>query len=179
VSAPPLYGLLAEFPDARQLVIALRRAQHDARYSQIEAYSPVAVEGLGDALGTDRGHIPLWTLLGGLLGGITTYALQWYSAVINYPLNIGGRPTRSWPAFLPAALEMTILGAAVFGVIAMLAAAKVPRLHHPLFAAHVFERATSDRFFLVLRADAPEFDAHRARAFLETLTPLSITEVAR
>jgi hypothetical protein len=171
--------LLAEFPDAPQLVSAVRRAQLEAHHAPIEVYSPVAVEGLGDALRTNRGRIPLWTLLGALLGGISTYALQWYSAVINYPLDIGGRPTMSWPAFLPAALEMTILGAALFGVIATWATAQGPRLHHPLFASHAFERASSDRFFLVLRADAPGFDLHHARAFLETLTPLSITEVAQ
>ena len=99
--------------------------------------------------------------------------------MIDYPINVGGRPTFSWPAFVPPALEMTILFAALFGVFAMLMGNGLPRLHHPLFAIEAFERASSDRFFLLLRADDPQFDAQRARAFLDTLSPLSITEVPR
>ncbi|HEY6455852.1 MAG TPA: DUF3341 domain-containing protein [Steroidobacteraceae bacterium] len=177
MSTAPLYGLLAEFPSAQQLVLAARRARHDDPHAHIEAYSPLAVEELNAALGTGRDRIASWTLLGAILGGAGTYALEWYSAVINYPINVGGRPPASWPAFLPPALEMTLLGAAVFGVIAMLRGAGLPRLHHPLFAVHAFERATSDRFFLLLRADAPGFDLSRARSLLDMLGPLAVTEV--
>ncbi|HEY1899315.1 MAG TPA: DUF3341 domain-containing protein [Steroidobacteraceae bacterium] len=177
MSAPPLYGLLAEFPSAQQLVLAVQRARHEDPHAHLEAYSPLALEELQAALGTRRGHIPLWTLLGAIFGGVGTYAVEWYSAVINYPLNVGGRPPASWPAFLPPALEMTLLGAAVFGVVAMLSSARLPRLHHPLFAVHAFERATSDRFFLLLRADAPGFDLPRTRRLLGALQPLAVTEV--
>lgn len=179
MSGAPVYGLMAEFADAERLVTAVLLARREEGYARIEAYSPFALEELNDASGPERSHISFWTLLGALIGGISTFALEWYSAVFNYPLNIGGRPTGSWPAFLPPALEMTVLGAAIFGIVAMLSGDRLPRLHHPLFNLHAFERATSDRFFLVLRSDAPGFDLQRARSFLETLAPLSVTEVSQ
>lgn len=179
MSSAPLYGLLAEFASAPQLVRAARHARREEPRALIEAYAPLAVAELNAALGVKRDHIALCTLLGAIAGGVGTYAIEWYSAVIDYPLNVGGRPPASWPAFLPPALEMTLLGAAVCAVIAMLRSARLPRLHHPLFAVHAFERATSDRFFLLLRADAPGFDAPRARTLLESLRPLAVTEVAQ
>ncbi|HEX3837693.1 MAG TPA: DUF3341 domain-containing protein [Steroidobacteraceae bacterium] len=179
MSKPPLYGLLAEFAGARQLVLAVHHARRAEPHAHIEAYAPLALAELNAALGVKRDHIALWTLLGAIIGGVGTYAIEWYSAVMDYPLNVGGRPPASWPAFLPPALEMTLLGAAVCGVIAMLRNAHLPRLHHPLFAVRAFERASSDRFFLLLRADAPGFDAPSARMLLESLTPLAVTEVAQ
>ena len=178
MSDPHLYGVLAEFTSAEQLLAAVGRARTQARHAILEAYSPVPVEGLIDALGprkTDR--IPFWTLLGALAGGAGTFALEWYAAVWNYPLNVGGRPTGSWPAFVPAAIEMAVLGAAVFGVLAMLIGNGLPRWHHPLFAVESFGRASNDRFFLLLRAADPAFDAQRAHELLQTLTPLTIREV--
>ncbi|HEV2704133.1 MAG TPA: DUF3341 domain-containing protein [Steroidobacteraceae bacterium] len=177
MSPMPLYGVLAEFTSARELVAAARQMRRDEPRAHLEAYSPCALPELNGPLRTRRGHVAFWTLLGGLLGCVGTYALEWYSAAINYPLNIGGRPTASWPAFVPPALEMTLLGAAVFGVIAMIASAGLPRLHHPLFAHRSFERASADRFFLVLRGDAPGFEPQRARHLLHALRPLAVTEV--
>jgi hypothetical protein len=170
------HALLAEFASAGQLIDAVRRARAE-RYGAIEAYSPFPIEGLADALGKTRDRVPLLMLLGAIAGGVGTFALEWYSAVFDYPLNIGGRPTGSWQAFLPPAIEMTVLGAALFGVIAMLVGNGLPRLHHPLFGAAAFERASDDRFFLLLRADDPHFDAARAREFLDALAPLTISEV--
>jgi hypothetical protein len=178
MSAPSMYGLLAEFPDPGQLRGAALRARLEGHYARIEAYSPFAIEGLAEALAKPRVHIPFWTLLGGVLGGGATYLLEWYSAVIDYPINVGGRPAFSWPAFIPAALEMTILWAVLFGVAAMLIGNGLPRLHHPLFGVPAFDRASDDGYFLLLRADDPRFNATDARAFLESLGPLSITEVA-
>lgn len=178
MSSTPLYGLLAEFAGAEQLLAATRAARGVAGAGEVEAYSPFPIEGLDEAVGARPTRVPLWMLIGALAGGLGTYALECYAAVFDYPLNIGGRPLLSWPAFVPPALEMTVLGAAVLGVIAMLAGNGLPRLHHPLFAVPGFERATSDRFFLVLRAASPDFDVTTARAFLETLSPLSLTEVA-
>ncbi|MFZ1906278.1 MAG: DUF3341 domain-containing protein [Steroidobacteraceae bacterium] len=177
MSRARLYGLLAEFAGADQLLAAARAAHGVASPGALEAYSPFPIEGLDAAVGARPTRVPLWMLLGALAGGLGTYALECYAAVFAYPLDIGGRPLLSWPAFLPPALEMTVLGAAVLGVIAMLAGNGLPRLHHPLFAAAGFERATSDRFFLVLRAMGPDFDVAAARALLETLAPLSLTEV--
>ncbi len=173
------HGLLAEFASAEQLVGAVRRARHEECYSAIEVYSPFPLAGLDEMLGHHLDGVPRWMLLGAFVGGVATYALEWYSAVIDYPLNVGGRPTASWPAFLPAALEMAILGAVLFGVISMLIGNGLPRLHHPLFDVKAFERASSDRFFLLLGADDPNFDAQRARQFVDTLSPLSVSEVPR
>lgn len=177
MSEPRLHGLLAEFADAQQLRGAALRARHE-HYCAIEAYSPFPVEGLDEALGHPRTRVPLAVLIGGLLGGFSTFALEWYSAVIDYPIDVGGRPPNSWQAFLPAAIEMTVLWAAAFGVLAMLIGSGLPRLHHPLFGVPAFERASNDRFFLLLRADDPRFELGRAREFLSTLSPIVVTEVA-
>jgi hypothetical protein len=171
-----LIGLLAEFADAEQLRGAVLRARHQ-RYADIEAYSPYPVDGLTEAMGVRRQHVPFWMLLGAIGGGAFTYWLEWYSAAVNYPINIGGRPTFSWPAFLPPALEMTLLWAVLLGVLAILIGNRLPRLHHPLFAVRAFDRASSDRFFLLLCASDPNFEPRRAQEFLQTLSPLSISEV--
>ena len=172
-----LHGLLAEFESVDQLVSAVSRARTQARYVALEGYSPFPIEGLDEALGPRRDRIPLLMLLGAIAGGIGTFALEWYSAVFNYPINVGGRPTGSWVAFLPPAIEMTVLGAALFGVIAMLIHNDLPRLHHPLFGVAAFGRASNDRFFLLIRADDPIFEAQSARAFLGTLGSVTISEV--
>lgn len=173
-----MVGLLAEFTDAEQLRGAALRTRHEGKYTRVDAYSPYPIDGLAEALDKPRVHVPFWTLLGGILGGAGTYLLEWYSAVIDYPINVGGRPTFSWPAFIPPALEMTILWAAIFGVGAMLLGNGLPRLHHPLFGVPAFERASSDRFFLLIHADDPRFHLLGCRAFLESLGPVSISEVA-
>ncbi len=172
------HGLLAEFASADALLAAARQAHDGGRYTAVEAYSPFPIEGLCDALGGGRDRTPFFMLLGAILGGAGTFALEWYSAVLNYPINVGGRPTFSWQAFLPASIEMTVLGAAIFGVLAMLIANGLPRLHHPLFGVPAFVRASDDRFFLWLRADTANFDAQGAHDFLASLAPLSVSEVA-
>ncbi|MGH8137573.1 MAG: DUF3341 domain-containing protein [Steroidobacteraceae bacterium] len=172
-----LHGLLAEFASADQLLTAISRARTEGHYAALEAYSPFPIEGLDVALGPCPDRIPLFMLLGAIAGGVGTFALEWYSAVFDYPINVGGRPIGSWPAFLPPAIEMTVLGAALLGVIAMLMSSGLPRLHHPLFGVEAFERASNDRFFLLLRADDPTFDEQSAREFLDTLDSLTVSEV--
>ena len=175
----PLHGLLAEFAEAEQLLAAVRRTREEGFHAAcIEAYSPYHVEGMDKALGARHHWVPFWMLIGAIGGGAFTYWLEWWSATVNYPINVGGRPTFSWPAFIPPAVEMTILWAVLLGVLAVLYGARLPRVHHPLFANLEFERATSDRFFLLLRGDDPRFDAIRTQAFLESLSPLAVTEVA-
>jgi hypothetical protein len=172
MSDTPLYGVLAEFPTAD----ALLQAAHAARaagYVGIEAYSPFAIEGLSDAVGFPEDRVPLMTLLGGIAGGLGGYFMQWYSAVVSYPINVGGRPLHSWPSFIPATFELTILGAAFAAVFGMLAANRLPRLHHPLFDVADFDLATRNRFFLCLRTQ----DADGARAFFSRLDPLLTREV--
>jgi hypothetical protein len=177
MSEQKLYGLLAEFAAADRLLEGVRRARAELSDARVEAYSPFPIEGVNEALGPHPDRVPLFVLLGAIVFGAGTYALEWYSAVFDYPLNVGGRPLASWPAFLPPAIEMTVLGAAVAGVIAMLAANGLPRLNHPLFGVAAFERASNDRFFLLLRAAGPGFDASSAHELLEGLAPLTISEV--
>jgi hypothetical protein len=171
------WGLLAEFATADELVAAARRA-HEAGYVRAEAYSPFHVEGLAEALGFERNHVPFFTFVGAVLGGIGGFFLQWYSAVVDFPINVGGRPLDSWPMFVPVTFEMAVLGGALSAAISMFAANGLPRLRHPLFAVPEFDMATRNRFFLCLRADDPAFDAKKARDFLDGLHPMRCVEVA-
>ncbi|WP_075795846.1 DUF3341 domain-containing protein [Massilia putida] len=171
-----LYGLLAEFPSADSLCAAARHVRARG-WTKVEAYSPYAIEGLDDIIGAEKGWIAPLTLLGGILGGAGTYFLQWYAAVVDYPINIGGRPLNSWPAFIPATFEITILGAALAATVAMLALNGLPRLYHPLFEVEEFELASRNRFFLCLPARDPVFAPGPARDLLEELHPLLLREV--
>jgi hypothetical protein len=170
------YGLLAEFATADRLLAAAQHARH-AGFSLAEAYSPFPVEGLAEAVGLRRNRVPLVTLLGGIAGGAATYFLLWYSAVVDYPINVGGRPLHSWPSFIPPTFEITILGAAFAAVIGMLMMNGLPRLRHPLFDVPEFDLATRNRFFLFLPAADPAYDAAHCRAWLDRLSPLLVLEV--
>ena len=171
-----LYGIVAEFADGKTLVDAARRARA-AGYRNVDAYAPFSVDGLSDALGFRRDRVALITLLGGLVGGIGAYFLQWYTAVIDYPINSGGRPLHSWPAFIPATFEMTVLGAALAAFFGMLILNGLPRLIHPIFGAPGFDLASRNRFFLCIEARDPRFELGATRAFLRQLDPLKIVEV--
>lgn len=170
-----LYALVAEFGDPDALLRAVRECH--ARYSGVDAYAPYAVEGLAEALGFTRNRVPLVTLIGGILGGAGIYALMWYSAVIDYPIDTGGRPLDSWQVFIIPAFELTVLGAAIAAFAGMLALNGLPRLNHPMFDAPDFDLASRNRFFVSIRASGEAFDAEEARAFLETLAPIRVTEV--
>ena len=176
MSEPALYGLLAEFPSADSLCAAARHVRARG-WTKVEAYSPFPIEGLDEIVNADKGWIAPITLLGGLLGGAGTHFLQWYAAVVDYPINIGGRPLNSWPAFIPATFEITILGAALAATIAMLALNGLPRLYHPLFEVEEFELASRNRFFLCLPARDPVFAPGPARDLLAELHPLLLREV--
>src|SRR5689334_24988330 len=173
--AQELYGVLAEFRTADALLDAVRAAR-EAGYDDIEAYAPFPVEGLPEAVGMRRNAVPAATLIGGIVGGVATYFMQWYSAVLSYPINVGGRPLHSWPSFIPATFEITILGAALAAVGTMLFCNGLPRLHHPLFGVREFDLATRNRFFLCLRA-GPSFDVPATRAWLAKLEPMKLWDV--
>ena len=166
------FGLLAEFESPERLVEAVRRAR-EAGYSRLDAYSPFPVEGLAELLGYRRGFVlPLIALAAAVVGGAIGYGTQYYLNAVDYPLNVGGRPLHSWPAFLPAAIVVCILWATVASVIVMLALNRLPELYHPVFNVPAFERASDDRFFLCIRADDPAFvDGERTLRFLEGLRP--------
>jgi hypothetical protein len=174
--ASDLYGVLAEFGDPESLVDAAR-AVRAAGYRRFDAYSPIPLEGLEDELGEQPGRLPLLTFVGGLLGGIGGYWLQYYVAVIANPLNVGGRPLHSWQAYVPVVFETTILGAALAAVLGMLALNGLPRPHHPLFNVPEFKLASRDRFFLCVEARDSQFDLERVRQFLTSLAPRGLWEV--
>ena len=172
------YGYLAAWcaPDA--LLDALRRL-HAAGYRRIDAYTPYPLDELDALLPARADHVRGWALLGGLLGGLGTLALEYYSAVIDYPIRVGGRPYVSWPAFLPPALEMMFLFAALAAVLAMLVGNRLPRLHHPVFDAACFGRASQDLFVLVVSGRDPCYDADHLAALLAPLHPAHAQELAR
>ena len=172
-----IYGLLAEFPTAEVLTEAAR-AVYAEGYRRVDAYSPLPVHGLAEALGVKGTRLPFIALLGGLSGGLIGYALQWWTTVESYPLNVGGRPLHSWPAFIPVTFELTILGASLAAVLGMLALNGLPQPYHPLFNVPDFSLATQNRFFLCIEASDPLFERSRTNQFLQDLgaTKISIVE---
>ena len=173
----PLYGLLAEFDTTEQLLEAAQKA-HDAGYSRLDAFTPFPVEGLAEALGFHSSAVPLTVLIGGLIGCCGGFFLQCYPNVWGYPLNIGGRPYYSWPAFIPITFELTILCAALSAVFGMLALNGLPTPYHPVFNVARFELASRNRFFLVIKARDPKFDAEKTKKFLVELKAREVSEVA-
>ena len=175
----PVYGVVGRFETPEQLVEATKSA-YLAGYRHMDAYSPVPVEGLAAAMGRRRTVTPLIMLLGGIAGGVTGFFVQWYSAVVDYPFNIGGRPFNSWVSWIPITFEMTVLVSAISGVVGMLFLNGLPHYHHPIFNARGIERATVDRFFLCLESSDPKWDEAGTRRFLaDDLKALDVTEVAR
>ena len=172
-----IYGLMAEFEDPTSLVTATERAHHEG-YRCMDAYSPYPIEELHDALGARHTELPLIVLIGGLVGCIGGYALQYWSSVIAYPLNIGGKPLHSWPAFIPVTFECTILAAALSCVLGMLALNGLPMPYHPVFNLARFALASRNRFFLCIEAKDPKFDLEATRRFLESLEPREVSTVA-
>jgi hypothetical protein len=173
-----LYGLLAEFDSPDALLAAAKRARAEG-YSRTEAYTPFLIHGLAPALGKAPSRLPLLTLIGGLLGAAVGYGLQYWASAVSYPLNIGGRPYHSWPAFMPVTFELTVLGAALFTVLGMLALNGLPMPYHPVFNVPQFKLASRDRFFLSIRTADPKFVLPTTHDFLMTLNPRAIYSVPR
>lgn len=159
------YGLLAEYPSADDLVAAAKTVRKTG-YTRFDAYTPMPVEGLSEAIGITRSWLPFIVLLGGIIGGLTGYALQYWTMVEAYPMNIGGRPPHSWPAFIPVTFEMTILGASLAAVLGMLALNGLPQPYHPLFSVPEFSLASQHHFFLCVEATDPKFDRDQTEALL-------------
>ncbi len=172
----PIYGLMAEFRNPNELLVAALRARQDG-YRRMDAYTPFPVEGLAEALGFHEHRVPLIVLLGGVAGGVGGYLLQYWASVWAYPLNIGGRPFNSWPAFIVPTFETTVLCAALAAVLGMLALNGLPMPYHPVFNVPRFEFASRDRFFLCVEATDPRFDRAGTRHFLEALGAREVVDV--
>jgi hypothetical protein len=174
--ADRLYGILAEFETPEAIDRAVSRAR-GAGYTRIRTFSPFPLHETHEVLG--RGGIPVAVIaiVAGIFGACLQYFAQYWMNAIDYPLNVGGRPLHSWPAFIPPTLIVGMLWAAAAALIGMLALCRLPRLHHPLFAVPGFERASADRFFLCILADDPRFDDAATRSFLDELGPETVQDV--
>jgi len=172
-----IYGVMGEFANPEELIHAVKRVR-EAGYRRIDAYAPFPVEGLSEALGLRHSWVPTVTLAGGLLGGLGGFFFQYWVAAVTYPMNIGGRPLNSWPAFIPVTFELTVLGASLFSVFGMLALNKLPQPHHPVFNVDRFSHATTDRFFLCIEARDRKFHLEEVARLLHSLHAHHVNEVA-
>ncbi len=173
-----LHGLIAEFDSPEGLLEAARKAYAEG-YRKMDAYSPLPVHGLAEAIGFKRRELPLLVLLGGLAGAIAGFGLMYWITVIDYPLNVGGRPLNSWPSYIPITFETTVLFAAFAAVLGMLALNGLPMPHHPVFNARRFAMASHNAFFLCIESGDPKFDVVETGKFLTALHSREVTEVER
>lgn len=171
-----IYGLMAEFDDANSLVEAARKAYEEG-YRKMDAYSPFPIEALSEAIGFHKNRLSLIVLLGGIFGCLGGYALCYWVSVIEYPINVGGRPLHSWPSFIPVTFECTVLIAALTAVLGMLALNGLPEPYHPVFNVRRFALASRDRFFLCIESTDPKFDRDSTWRFLDQQQPRFVSEV--
>ena len=171
-----LWGLMAEFTTAEELLAATRGA-YAAGYRVMDAYSPFPVEGVAEALGSHRTVVPWITLAGGVFGAISGYGLQFWVHVVALPINVGGRSLNSWPMFIPVTFEMAVLGAGLCTLVGLLVLNRLPEPYHPVFNVAAFARATRDRFFLAIQSSDPHFQLESTRQFLGSLGALEVSDV--
>jgi hypothetical protein len=171
-----IYGLIAEFPSADALVAAVRDSRA-AGYRKMDAYAPFPREDLADALELPPSRIPYIMFGGALAGCALGLGMQYYAYFVSYPVNIGGRPLNSWPAFIPATVELTILFAVLSGLLSLFFSLHLPAVYHPVFNHPDFRRASRDGFFLCIEQADRRYDAHATASFLRTLDPLSVITV--
>ena len=173
-----VWGLAAEFDETEPLINAARAAR-DLGYTRMDAYTPMPVEGLSDAIGFRNKQMPALMFCGGLLGCASAYFMQWYSLTTSYPLNHGGRPYHSWPNFIVITFEGTILLTALTGVFGMLILNGLPTLYHPMFNLQGFERHSQDRFFFAIEARDKNFDFAKTSEFMRSLGALRVEVVEK
>lgn len=171
------YGVMAQFETEAGLIHALEKVR-EAGYSKLDAYTPYPSHDVIHALGAPRSKVPLIVLLGGITGALLGYGLQYWTAAIDYPMNIGGRPLNSWVSFIVVTFELTILMAALSGVIGMFALNGLPQPYHPVFNVQSFvERGSEDRFFLLVESTDTRFDETGTGRMLQDLGALTVERV--
>ena len=173
-----LHGVMAEYDSGQALVDAARRTMAHG-WTRVEAYTPVPIEELNDVIHRRRTIQPKLVLAGGLTGMATGFALQYWASVIEYPMNVGGRPMASWTAFIVPSYELTILFSALTAAIGMILLNGLPQPYHPVFNVERFSMASSDKFFLVIEATDPKFDSHAASEFLRSTDAKGVFDVAQ
>lgn len=175
-SQPGTYGLVAEFESAQALLDAAHQVAA-AGYTRTDAFSPMPIHGLAEALGMNERKVAPFVLGGGIVGMCAAYGLQYWTSVIDYPMNIGGRPFHSWVSFIPPTFEWTILFAAFSAGISMLVLNGLPLPYHPVFNVKRFSLASQEAFFLAIEATDPKFDAEATAAFLNGLHAREVVSV--
>jgi hypothetical protein len=170
------HGTIAEFTDPDEILVAARKVR-DAGYTHIDAYTPFPVHGLDEAIGFEDTRIKWIIGLAGVIGFATGMGLQSYVNLVDYPMNVGGRPNFSWPSFIPVAYECTILFAGLSAFFGALALNGLPRPNHPIFNAPNFDRASQDSFFLCVEGTDPQFDKAEVKRLLNGLNPVQVAEV--
>jgi hypothetical protein len=176
VEEPRLYGIMAEFDTAEQLLQATRRA-YRAGFRAMDTYTPFPVDGLDEALGVHSAAVPLIGLIGGMVGAATGYAMQFFVHAISLPINVGGRPFNSWPAFIPVTFEMGVLFSALSLLVGLMILNGHPEPYHPVFNVEAFARASRDRFFLCIEARDRQFEPAATRRFLQELGAREVADV--
>lgn len=171
-----MYGVMAEFDSAQAVVDAARRTVA-AGFTKVEAYTPVPIEELNDIIHKKRTILPKLSLLGGLAGMATGFALQYWASVIEYPLNVGGRPYASWTAFVVPSYELTILFSALVTAGGMIALNGLPQPYHPVFNTPRFSLASSDKFFLVIETIDSKYDSDKTPRFLQDIGAKGVYDV--
>jgi hypothetical protein len=160
-------------------VVAAARRTYESGYRRINAYSPYPIEELSEAIGYHRNYVPLTVFICGLLGAVGGFGLLAWTSAIDYPLNVGGRPLVSVPAFIPITFECTILLASFGAFLGMLMMNRLPQPYHPVFNVPSFSHASKDRFFLCVKADDPKFNVEATRAFLADLGAKEVSDVEK
>ena len=173
---PSIFGYLAEFDDPTALVAAAEKVYGEG-YRKIDTYTPFPIEAATEAIGFHTTRLPLVVLIGGLTGLITAFGMQYWISAIDYPINVGGRPFNSWPAFVIVCFELTVLFSAISAVVGMFALNGLPMPYHPVFNVPRFKAASNDGFFLVIEATDPRFDVAETSAFLHGLDAAGVWEV--
>ena len=170
-----LHGVMAEFETGQALVDAARKTMAQG-FTKVEAYSPVPIEELNDIIHKTRTVLPKIVLTGGLTGMATGFGLQYWASVIEYPMNIGGRPLASWTTFIVPSYELTILFASLAAAVGMIILCGLPQPYHPVFNVERFSMGSSDKFFLVIESTDPKFG--EAAAFLKGTGAKGVYDVA-
>ena len=175
-SSNPLHGVMAEFESSQALVDAARKSVAHG-FTKMEGYSPVPIEELNDIIHKKRSYLSSIVLAGGLTGMATGFALQYWASVIEFPMNVGGRPQASWPTFIIPSYELTILFSSLAAAIGMIVLNGLPQPYHAVFNVPRFSLASSDKFFLVIESTDPKFDLQSTKAFLNDLNPKGVYDV--